>query len=183
MAGSRASQRGTSQLTLSILKRWVIRNMLLAISDIKRPTHRKSSLCARCSPGHHGLQEEQAPGPAREAPQRRAARGGRLQAGLRRRQAAAAAAAAAAEDDSDEPSHDSDGEVTFDAFTRLIKQAWPTLHHVLACKIAEHCLLMHIPANAKDQRHVEKSSLVCFRHLRREVALLSTDSRQAWIIV
>lgn len=61
------------------------------------------------------MQEEQAAGPAREAPQRRAARGGRLQAGLRRRQAAAAAAAAAAEEASDdEPGPDSDAEVTLD---------------------------------------------------------------------
>ena len=50
--------------------------------------------------------------PPRAAPPREAARGGRLQAGLRRRQAAAAAAAAAAEEeDSDEPEHDSEGEV------------------------------------------------------------------------
>ena len=50
--------------------------------------------------------------PPRAAPHREAARGGRLQAGLRRRQAAAAAAAAAAEgEDSDEPDHDSEGEV------------------------------------------------------------------------
>ena len=58
------------------------------------------------------MQEQEAAGPAREAPQRRAARGGRLQAGLRRRQAAAAAAAAAAQEDSDEePGRESDGEV------------------------------------------------------------------------
>lgn len=60
------------------------------------------------------MQEQQVAGPAREAPQRRAARGGRLQAGLRRRQAAAAAAAAAAEEDSDEAGHDTDGEVTYE---------------------------------------------------------------------
>ena len=64
--------------------------------------------------------QEQAAEPAREAPQRRAARGGRLQAGLRRRQAAAAAAAAAEEEGSDDDAaHGSNGEVRATLVTPL----------------------------------------------------------------
>ena len=105
------------------------------------------------------MQEPQAAGPAREAPQRRAARGGRLQAGLRRRQAAAAAAAAAAEEDSDDPGHDTDGEVTSTSLSTVSdhNHMLPAFMSSVSAKVAgeacNRCCTTALLVGASGRRH------------------------------